>query len=413
MKKAIGAPRLLVAALLLIGGLQSAQGDEVTAARVSATHKGSLLVFSRVSLRWNAAGEIIQDTFVELTNDYPGDVQVQMYFVNGDEPLVSTNGEQVEPGWNATDVGISLTGDEPAYWSVLTGLPKGVAPFTVLDPGPPPGRPAGDGSGDRILRGFIVAWAVDAQGREIAWNHLSGRAVMTDYSNGAAWEYAPWAFQANSGRIGEQTDGNPGILLLNGGEYDLAYGQLLLDFPAVGSVLNTTGNSATVEDAELTLHVLQADLRQEGFELFTTLARFTIWNMNEVKFTGLSLPVRCWDTRPMSAYPIPNHFLRGNLHTDRGVARIEGLGSTQCADQGLPAALLGVISQRIRFASGESDEYATMIHGMGCEQAAILYDVSGTEPPERPAAQAPQGETNTATVRMETPAEAIVRSTQN
>ena len=56
-------------------------------ARVDSTQKGSLLVYPKVELRWDAAGNMIQDTFVDITNDYPGSVEVQMYFVNGDPAL--------------------------------------------------------------------------------------------------------------------------------------------------------------------------------------------------------------------------------------------------------------------------------------------------------------------------------------
>ena len=32
------------------------------------------------------AEDVVQDTFIKLTNDYPGEVRFQMYFVNGDAP---------------------------------------------------------------------------------------------------------------------------------------------------------------------------------------------------------------------------------------------------------------------------------------------------------------------------------------
>lgn len=56
--------------------------------RVTASEKGSLLIFSKVEIRWDAAGALIQDTFIDLTNDYPDDVKVKMYFINGDPPIV-------------------------------------------------------------------------------------------------------------------------------------------------------------------------------------------------------------------------------------------------------------------------------------------------------------------------------------
>jgi hypothetical protein len=103
--------------------------------RATATEKGSILIFSKVELRWTADGDLVQDTFVHLTNDYPDDVLVQMYFINGDEPLEADEYGCPQPGWNWVDVQIPLTADQPTFWSSLTGLPAGVSPFTVLDPG--------------------------------------------------------------------------------------------------------------------------------------------------------------------------------------------------------------------------------------------------------------------------------------
>ena len=56
------------------------------------------------------------------------------------------------------------------------------------------GRPAQDGSGERVLRGMVLAWAVDSMGSEIRWNHLKGDAVIVNYAKTAAWEYSAWAF---------------------------------------------------------------------------------------------------------------------------------------------------------------------------------------------------------------------------
>ncbi|HRX86068.1 MAG TPA: hypothetical protein P5572_13695, partial [Phycisphaerae bacterium] len=118
------------------------------------------------------------------------------------EPATITvvRGAPAEATWNWVDVGISLTANQPTYWSAATG--RGgvdVPPFTILMPGPPPGQPAADGSGDRVLRGFILAWAVNAEGEEIRWNHLTGGATVVNYERGTSWEYASYAFRVVSG----------------------------------------------------------------------------------------------------------------------------------------------------------------------------------------------------------------------
>ena len=50
--------------------------------RVSAAEKGSLVFFSKVEIRGDAMGALVQDAFLSLTNDSPKDV-----LINGDPPL--------------------------------------------------------------------------------------------------------------------------------------------------------------------------------------------------------------------------------------------------------------------------------------------------------------------------------------
>jgi hypothetical protein len=213
--------------------------------RASTTGKGSLIVWPVVEVKWNANGQLIQDTIIQLMNDNPTEVKVQFYQVNGDAPLdvvidPQTNEvlERAHPGWNWSDYQITLTGDESAYWSIASGDPKGTSPFWVLDPGNPNGRPDLDPTnpGGRVLRGFLVGWAVNADGHEIRWNHLSGGVVITRYDGGTAYSYNTWSFRVVSGVAeGSESDGTAGQLLLNGVEYDQAPESLLFDFFAAGT----------------------------------------------------------------------------------------------------------------------------------------------------------------------------------
>jgi len=304
--------------------------------------------------------------------------------------------------WNWVDVGIPLTANQPTYWSAATGQPAGVSPLTILDPGPPPGRPAPDGSGERVLRGFILAWAVNASGEEIRWNHLAGSADIVNYARGSAWEYNAYAFQSVNPAIAHgQATGTPGQLFLNGVEYDNGYDLLLLDFYAAGSQPFSL-NASFGLDTELVLMPLDSDLRQETTGPTTTKASFTIWNQNEVKFTGLDRCVTCWDAALLSQYGVPNHFVVTNLQTNKGKAQIDGLASQLCnfdydPVDGLPlgadprdtisqaASLVGVAAKHVRFTGADPYEAAgTSIVGMGVQSGHIQVDVSGTPPPERP-----------------------------
>ena len=109
--------------------------------------------------------------------------------------------ERAHPGWNHAGTHIMLTANQSVYWSAATGQPAGVSPLEVLDPG---GRPDIRG---RVVRGFIVAWAVDAAGHEIGWNHLSGGATVVSYADQTAHEYASFAVQwVSDAPNGAETD---------------------------------------------------------------------------------------------------------------------------------------------------------------------------------------------------------------
>jgi hypothetical protein len=390
-------------------GLASAQN------RVSTSQKGSLLFYSKVDLRWNAAHQLTQDTILSLLNDYPDDVYVQMYFVNGDEPLDPVMAgdppmliAEGEPGWNWVDCALNLTMDQPTYWSAATGLPAGCQPFTILDGdnGNGPGRPnpeANDGS--RVLRGFVIAWAVNSQGQQIRWNHLSGKATIINYEEQAAWEYSPWAFQARTGVQGDVM-GDAGRIDFDGTHYDYAFDLLLLDFFASGSQALSRGTSTVTVDTDLTLHPVTVDLRQETHGPKTTKANFDIWNMAERKFSGTHRCITCWDQALVSNYDAPRTFLVENLQSDKGKARIDGLGSQVCdincirGTDGFPvqevldilelpyrcsydAALLGVAAKVLQFSGtdGRRAMAGSNLVGMGEESGSekIKYDV--TTPP--------------------------------
>ncbi|MHC5005086.1 MAG: hypothetical protein ACYTJ0_18410 [Planctomycetota bacterium] len=344
------------------------------------SEKGSLIVYSKVEIRWDANGQVVQDTFISIINDFPEDVEVQMYFINGDPPTA------VDPGWNWVDNAIELTGNEPAYWSALTGQPKGVSPFTVLDAD---GRPCPDGSGDICLRGYIIAWAVNASGEEIKWNHLAGTATLINYRDSYAWEYNACAFQtANSGLPNGAKLGTPGVLMLDGTEFAPVADVLIMDFYAAGSTPFGAGDAPVEIEAQtdLTLHPADVDLRQETDGPVTTKASFNIWNQNEVKFSGTDRCITCWDQTLLRDYDIPNHFLRENLQTDKGRARIDGLESQLCPGS-QQAALMGVVARFLMYnGAGTASDTSfaasgTNLHGAGTEGAVILYD-PGDVPPE-------------------------------
>lgn len=416
---------LLCAGWLSAAGAARAVDPVGLVSRADTSQKGSLLFYPHVELKWDAAGQVRQDTFIELSNDFPDAVQVQLYFINGDaptDPVLGPDGitviERGHPGWNWVDIQIPLTANEPTYWSMLTGLPKGVSSFTILDPGNPLGRPDPDpdNAGGRVIRGFCIGWAVDASGKEIRWNHLSGQATVIDYARSAAWEYGAWGFQSRGVDHGQQpasclvfnldngqcvdSQVNPGRIDLDGYEYDAGPSRLHFSFRTAGGVIESpnANSPATLLQSFLTLAVGGNDLRQETVGPITTKAKFDIWNENEVRFSGTERCVTCWDLSGLQTYTafgFPNHFLLTSLHTTMGRARVNGMASVVCDKNGVKssdAPLLGVMHKVLRFPTpgimnNEGDlegfrveKAGVAIGGQGDEVAQILYDV--VEPPQ-------------------------------
>jgi hypothetical protein len=402
---------------LAFSGLALAGGEIMpeTGNRMESSKKGSFLAYSKVELRWDQNGDLTQDTIIELTNDHfaQSGVCVQMYLVMGDPPLDPVYDVDPpdailvpgEPGWEWVDCVRCLTHDDPTYWSVATGLPDGCSPFEVLDPdtGDGPGRPDPDRPGHRMLRGFVYAWAVDETGAQIKWNHLSGGATLINYLEGSAWEYNAWAAQVPGDAPHGSNVGTSGILKFDGVEYDAPPALLNVDFFASNSTALSNGASIVTVDTDLTLHPLTADLRQDSFGPVTTKAHIDVWNANEISFSGLTRCITCWDQTLMSQYTVggaKNHFLRNNLQTDKGKARIDGMESTVCdvnciresgdldVDQILDilgidhvcsydSALLGVSAKVLAF-SGASTGVATAgrnLVGSGEQRAFIKWDL--------------------------------------
>jgi len=360
----------LVGALCLaLAGAASAQPTP----RVSASQKGSLLIFSKIEVKWSADGsELLQDTFLDLSNDHPNSVRVLSYFINGDteleqrcsgEPCDEDNTiQEYEPGWNTEDCEFTLTGDQPSFWSAAQGFIGqhhgdgqvvggfDCPPFSEqLDPDGPGRLDPETNFTTRILRGYAIFWAVrfndnpnegpnNSDGEpgfweEIRWNHLKGDALIVNYEDGSAWEYNAWAFAAHAPANGSPLP-DPGQLYLNGSKYDIPFDTLILDFYGTGSTALSGGTETVTTDTDLTVHAVSADLRQDGCGPVLTKVEADIWNEFETKFSGTRRCVCCWDQTMLSNWvrsaAVPNHFKRSALRTDKGKARLDGVQSIEC-----------------------------------------------------------------------------------
>jgi len=340
--------------MMIAGGCIAAAATSAMAQnRVSASQKGSVLYYSKIELKWDAAGFLIQDTFVTLVNDLNRDVCVHWHFINGDEPVAAVPPIPGEPGWNMYDCSPCYTPNENVFFSAARGGGSlGCGQFTGLDPGAPgfQGRLDTEGSpgslpGDRILRGFGIAIAVDHNGEVVNYNHLTGHVDIVNYRNQSAWEYNAYAFQC---RLAGGASELPGVticgtnsteLLLNGTEYDSAWDQILFDFYAVNDVVPASVFSRPVPatavalETDLTLYPVSIDLRPNFTNTsgpVLTRADIVIWNENEDDRTGTSRCINCWDQTLLSDYDAPNNFLQSLLNTDKGYARINGVQADSC-----------------------------------------------------------------------------------
>jgi len=343
--------------------------------------KGSLLVYPNVEVRWDAGGNLIQDTFLSLGNDFPEDVWVVAYLVS--ETCVSRNNNFV------------LTHNEPAYWSAATGLPKGLSPWAAV--AAPYADP--EGSGELIARGFVVLWAINSAHEEIRWNHLHGQATIVNYADNAAWEYLPWAFRTDCVEHGEEpldclefdpngaccvAEAVPGNLDFDGFQYDITPARLLLNFIASGAQAYSIPGNPVVHDTDLTLLLMDQDLRQETVGPFTTKASFAVWNENEVSFSGAHACIVKWDQMLFST--LGGHFLRQNLQTDAGRTRIDGVGSALCLDSA-DAALIGVANRLLDVGLARALSGSTL-QISGREAAHLQADIP--DPPEEKSLQTPE-----------------------
>ncbi len=369
--------------------------------RIETTKKGSLLMFSNVELKWDGAGDLIQDTVLEISNDYEDSVFVQFYFVNGDDPrdaVFAGNPPQMvtegEPGWNNVDCQTFLTPNQPLYMSMSSGSPLGCQPFGILDPGDLPGRPDVEGpAGQRVLRGFVYAWAVDNLGHEIRWNHLSGSGTIVHYGDTSAWEYNAYAAQTTCLAHGERPldcigfDNNgvccgavvtPGALDLDTFQYDVAFDKLLLSFVSSGSDSLSGSLSPVQVDTDLTLHPVDQDFRYNADFPFTTSAKFDIWNMSENRFSGTQRCITCWDQTLLSNFDAPNHFLLQNLQSNKGKTRIDGVADADsCGGYHESASLLGVTNKLLSFSGAvlKRETSGHAIVGQGMQRATIRNDI--------------------------------------
>jgi hypothetical protein len=138
----------------------------------------------------------------------------------------------------------------------------------------------------------------------------------------------------------------------------------------------------------------------------TTKAEFAVWNEEERRFSGTTRCITCWDQTLLSLYGGFNHFLVGNLQSDKGKARIDGVRSDDCDvncvrqrpnERSLDidfvldilgidhvcsydASLLGVVAKHLAFSgpAGHRAHAGRTLVGMDREPGWIRWDIVGS-----------------------------------
>jgi len=366
--------KILVAAIAVA---TAAAGSSAFAATKlgSATQKGSVLIFPRIEAM-DATGSLVpniatSDTFVQITNDSSVPVNIQCYWgttegvpydLKGGNAVVQAVGSAHDNrvairNNHYMDFSFTLTKNQPAaFWAGdLSSLANGTYVTTVLGldklssvVNPPQFNFFQDTiDGVVVNAGELKCWAVDRTGtKEIHHNHLVGKATVFTFNNpavepagvpnaqGQAHEYNAWAFQAHYWGDKKQTyapnDINysgkilptPGVISLDGKEYDQCPSQLLGQFiPAnFGGIPNTTRTQISVANCH-------QDMKQDNQSHITKLT-YTVWNANETKYTGAHECMGAWYESDLGvAFP---HFTYKTLKTDSAYFRAVPTKSALC-----------------------------------------------------------------------------------
>jgi hypothetical protein len=335
-----------------------------------ATQKGSVLIFPRVEANMgevDAKGGTASDTYISITNDSSVPVNVQCYWATTEQGYNKISGGNASKGGDRSsirnnhymDFSFTLTKNQPAaFWAgsfsdAANGLASPTAPRLdklVTTINAPQFNFFQDGSQSNA--GELKCWAVDRTGTmEIHHNHLVGKATVYSFGPSAqAHEYNAWAFQANYwGDKAKKYEPNniaytgkalptPGVISLDGKEYDQCPSQLLGQFIPTSRIGDPRPNT------QISVANCHEDLRQDSQSHITKLT-YTVWNANEVKYTGAHECMGAWYESDLGAvFP---HFTYKTLKTDSAYFRAVPTKSALCNQgyqKGTPESDIGVDS---------------------------------------------------------------------
>lgn len=349
----------LVMAFLLV--MASSYGLAQVTGRADTSKEGSLLIWPLVQT------DGFNETYIILVNSSASEVNVKCYW-----EIKDVRSNPMSECF-LSDFAIVLTGFNPVVFKASDG--------SGLD-----GRGVAGGMGTSE-KGVLKCWAVDeTQRKQISWNHLSGSALIVNADSTlrtSVWQYNAWRFAANvinsTGYfvdgfwVGQVADvggaytnamnlkGTPTTVVspancpppydadtcsLPNAVYDGCPRYLTFDFLAEPS-------SAIARDGyafnNLALIPCKEDLTGPSYNLKTKVT-YTIWNENEVKYTGLYQCANCDYESALGNLNVGRStktFRMKNLHTSSGRFRVEGLFSSKCGADSVATPFVGVMSSQL------------------------------------------------------------------
>ena len=408
----------LVIAILVF--MASSHGLAQVTGVADTNKEGSLLIWPFVQVTYPYDGNDGNETYIFITNRNPNDaedvgVDVKCYWEIKSDP---TN---LKSECYVTDFAFYLSNNNPIIFKASTGA--GLDNRSVA---------AGMGEGVGALKCWAVD---PTQTKQISWDHLSGSAMILDsnetpetigYGQTTVFQYNAYRLAGNvlykddnssadgfqMGHVTTTYDiDDPNKLKLTGltasekpkfinlphdscvtpydqvqcrqytapdvgcgdntapakcWKYDACPKYLTFDFLSEYNYNDESGYALNY----LALVPCKEDLSDSEFNLKTSVT-FTIWNENEVKYTGTYQLDNCYYNVALADVLSPskiNMFQASNLHTATGRFRVEGKTNKTKYAGSVNTPLLGVLAAQI--VSGEMasvDRFATTGTGGGSQ----------------------------------------------
>jgi hypothetical protein len=320
--------------------LTTSAGAQTSPNVANTSQKGSVLVFPKIDLHEGT------NTLVRIHNDGNSNVWVKCFWMNGTK-------------FNR-DFSFLITRKQPVWIDAGSGRgTKSVPEFPAGELGwYKPGDP---------FAGELKCWVTNAEGTDqLRYNHLAGTATV--YGDSGAYEYNSWNFKALTGGP-LSVVGTGGLINHNGVEYDFCPQYLHDSFIPATAV---EGWGAT----DLSVASCNQDFRQD-FDFEFTKLQFTVWNEQEVGFTGAYQCIDSWfETFLERVEHNGRLFSFANLKTPVARYQVEGVASTQCVGS-KSVGLVGIQSSQFG-----SDLVGSNLNSAGVKPGFIKWDPAGI-PPER------------------------------